>query len=119
MSCLIVVRIIILLLSFQLLLIVTCAGRIWLDNVNCIAGDEILEDCNFNPWGINNCDHGDDVGVICRPSKCTLLSIFELLGSPFFVADGDNFLAPVENFTLSHVSATSITVRWNVSCYNH
>ena len=41
-------------------------GRIWLDNVDCSAEDEVLEDCNFNAWGSHNCDHSDDVGVICR-----------------------------------------------------
>ena len=53
-------------------LLPTCVlytGRIWLDNVNCNSGDEVLEDCSFRPWGQNNCDHGDDVGVICRPSE--------------------------------------------------
>lgn len=44
-------------------------GRIWLDNVDCDASDEILEECRFNPWGTNNCNHGDDVGVICRPGE--------------------------------------------------
>ena len=44
-------------------------GPIWLDNVNCNIRDEILDDCEFNPWGINNCNHRSDVGVICKPSK--------------------------------------------------
>ena len=47
-------------------------GQIWLDNVDCSSGDEVLEDCDFNDWGINNCDHFDDVGVVCQPSKLML-----------------------------------------------
>ena len=52
----------------QCLNIVT-VGPIWLDNVNCNIEDEILDDCEFNPWGINNCNHRSDVGVICKPSE--------------------------------------------------
>ena len=40
-----------------------------MDNLNCRAGDEVLDDCDFNGWGIHNCRHYDDVGVACRPGK--------------------------------------------------
>jgi hypothetical protein len=49
--------------------ILNLIGRIWMDNVACGPGDEVLDDCDFNGWGIHNCRHSDDVGVICRPSK--------------------------------------------------
>ena len=42
------------------------SGRIWLDNVDCSDGDEVLEECSSNTWGVHNCDHSDDVGVICN-----------------------------------------------------
>ena len=40
-----------------------------MDNLDCGAGDEVLDDCDFNGWGIHNCFHSDDIGVVCRPSK--------------------------------------------------
>ena len=46
-----------------------CSGRIWLDNVRCSSFDEVLEDCTFNRWGVHNCDHDDDVGVVCYPGQ--------------------------------------------------
>ena len=48
-------------------------GPIWLDNIGCSSGDEILEDCSRLNWGSYHyyCDHSDDVGVVCRPSKTT------------------------------------------------
>ncbi len=47
-------------------------GRIWLDNVRCIGNAAILDDCRFSPWGQHDCDHDDDVGVMCVPSKLIL-----------------------------------------------
>ena len=46
-----------------------CAGPIWLDNVECQPGDEVLEDCDHNSWGNTSCSHYEDVGVVCRPSE--------------------------------------------------
>ena len=43
-------------------------GQIWLDNVGCSSDDEILEDCHFPGWGVHNCGHFEDVGVVCRSS---------------------------------------------------
>ena len=40
-----------------------------MDNVDCGAGDEVLDDCDFNGWGVHNCDHFDDIGVMCNPSE--------------------------------------------------
>ena len=50
-------------------LFIKSLGQIWLDNLNCDASDEVLEDCTHNGWGVHNCRHYSDVGVICRKSK--------------------------------------------------
>ncbi|XP_029770065.1 deleted in malignant brain tumors 1 protein-like, partial [Terrapene carolina triunguis] len=39
--------------------------RIWLDDVNCTGTEATLSDCRARPWGDNNCDHGEDAGVVC------------------------------------------------------
>ena len=54
-------------------------GPIWLDNVNCNIEDEVLDDCEFNPWGMSNCNHRSDVGVICIPSELTYIIQISLL----------------------------------------
>ncbi|XP_072047815.1 scavenger receptor cysteine-rich domain-containing protein DMBT1-like [Amphiura filiformis] len=41
-------------------------GEIWLDNVGCSGSENTLGECRHNGWGIDNCDHNDDAGVICN-----------------------------------------------------
>ncbi|PKK16910.1 deleted in malignant brain tumors 1 protein, transcript variant X1 [Columba livia] len=41
------------------------SGPIWLDNVQCGGDEDALTECQARPWGVNNCDHGEDAGVTC------------------------------------------------------
>ncbi|XP_040398532.1 deleted in malignant brain tumors 1 protein-like [Cygnus olor] len=38
---------------------------IWLDDVNCTGTEAALSECMATPWGIHNCGHGEDAGVVC------------------------------------------------------
>lgn len=38
---------------------------IWLDGVRCTGSEASLDECMHPPWGENNCDHNEDVGIIC------------------------------------------------------
>ncbi|VEN46185.1 unnamed protein product [Callosobruchus maculatus] len=45
------------------------SGPIWLDQVSC-SGEELdLKDCTTWEWGEHNCDHNEDVGVICDDAE--------------------------------------------------
>ncbi|KFQ85704.1 Deleted in malignant brain tumors 1 protein, partial [Phoenicopterus ruber ruber] len=41
------------------------AGPIWLDDVSCTGEEKDIFECRAKMWGIHNCHHGEDAGVVC------------------------------------------------------
>ncbi|XP_062572436.1 deleted in malignant brain tumors 1 protein-like [Saccostrea cucullata] len=56
-------------------------GPIWLDDVTCLGTENSLLNCQLKPWGVQNCDHREDVGVDCNAAQVANIPLRVVNGS--------------------------------------
>lgn len=57
------------------------SGMVLLDNVRCQGTERSLSHCRNDGWGISNCEHPEDVGVICDAPPTTIATTTSSQGS--------------------------------------
>ncbi|KAL8625954.1 hypothetical protein ACOMHN_012546 [Nucella lapillus] len=58
-------------------------GPIWLDDLRCTGREASIKDCAHKPWGNTNCQHGEDVSILCQAlaNQTTIVPMIEGNGS--------------------------------------
>ena len=64
-------------------------GPIWLDEVKCTGTEVNVAKCKSNEWGVTDCEHHEDVSILCDTERIPGWDIFRLNQAQIF--DDRNF----------------------------
>ncbi|XP_072019358.1 scavenger receptor cysteine-rich domain-containing protein DMBT1-like isoform X2 [Amphiura filiformis] len=81
------------------------SGHIWMDDVGCRGTETSLDRCSHRGWGIHNCDHHKDAGIICTdgPTEYRIIS------------DGNNSTEGRVEVLVSNIWGTVCDTSWDAN----
>ena len=50
-------------------------GTIWLSKLNCTGKEGNIAQCNHYYWGLSDCTHEQDIGVVCNTGKMIMVRL--------------------------------------------
>ena len=53
-------------------------GPIWLDDLICAGSESRLIDCAHNGFGLHNCGHSEDAGLLCEGNWSMLIMLIHM-----------------------------------------
>ncbi|KAJ8264205.1 hypothetical protein GJAV_G00146430, partial [Gymnothorax javanicus] len=70
------------------------SGKIWIDEISCKGSESTLKDCGIPEWGKHDCDHVEDIGVVCSanaPQNVRLVDGADLCSGRVEVRNGTSY----------------------------
>ncbi|XP_067661777.1 uncharacterized protein [Haliotis asinina] len=89
------------------------SGEIWVDELQCSGSEASIDSCPRSTWGVHNCNHDKDVGIICASTFPDVLRYTSVSLS----VDAVQVLAGTSQTVTCNVKtplASTITYTWTV-----